>query len=84
MNITLLTAMSALALVVFNLPAYGNYAPNARTEDEAAIRENVKQMEAGWNAKQSVLFAKPFTEDADYVVINGMYFKSRAAIEKAH
>ena len=84
MNLKLLTAFAALALFVFNVPAYGTCAPNARTEDEAGIRENVKQMEAGWNAKQGALFAKPFTEDADYVVINGMYFKGRAAIEKAH
>ena len=52
--------------------------------DEAAIRGNVKQMESGWNTKSGALFAKPFAEDADYVVINGMYIKGRKVIETAH
>jgi uncharacterized protein (TIGR02246 family) len=52
--------------------------------DEAAMRENVRQMEAGWNAKSGAQFAKPFADDADYVVINGMYIKGREAIAKAH
>ena len=52
--------------------------------DEAAIRENVRQMEAGWNAKDGALFAKPFAADADYVVINGMYLKGRQAIAEGH
>ena len=59
-------------------------APDARAADEAALRESVKQMETGWNTKSGALFAKPFAEDADYVVINGMYIKGRAAIESAH
>lgn len=82
-NLRLLTAL-ALTLCVFNAPAYCAPATSAPADDEAAIRENVKQMEAGWNAKRGALFAKPFTDDADYVVINGMYFKGRTAIEKAH
>ena len=57
---------------------------NNQSADEAAIRANVKQLETGWNAKSGALFAKPFAEDADYVVINGMYFKGRTAIETAH
>jgi len=57
---------------------------DGRTADEAALRESVKQMESGWNTKSGARFAKPFAEDADYVVINGMYLKGRAAIESAH
>ena len=52
--------------------------------DEAAIRGNVKQLETAWNTKSGALFAKPFAEDADYVVINGMYIKGRTAIETTH
>ena len=52
--------------------------------DEAAIRENVRQMEAGWNAKSGAQFAGPFAADADYVVINGMYIKGREAIAEGH
>ena len=57
---------------------------HAQSADEAAIREHVKQMEAGWNTKSGATFAKPFAEDADYVVINGMYIKGRSVIETAH
>ena len=59
-------------------------AHDGRAADEAAIRESVKQMETGWNTKSGALFAKPFAEDADYVVINGNYLKGRAAIESGH
>lgn len=57
---------------------------DSRAADEAAMRESVKQLESGWNTKSGALFAKPFAEDADYVVINGIYIKGRAAIETAH
>ncbi len=57
---------------------------DGRAADEAAMRESVKQMETGWNTKSGALFAKPFAEDADYVVINGMYIKGRAVIESQH
>ena len=59
-------------------------AQNHRSPDEAAIRENVKQLETGWNTKSGALFAKPFAEDADYVIINGMYIKGRKVIETGH
>ena len=55
-----------------------------RAADEAALRENVKALETGWNTKSGAAFAKPFAEDADYVVINGMYIKGRPAIEAGH
>jgi uncharacterized protein (TIGR02246 family) len=53
-------------------------------KDEAAIRANIEQMAKGWNTKSGTEFAEPFAEDADYVVINGMQIKSRAAIGQAH
>ena len=83
-SIKLLATFAVFMLCVFTVLAQGALATNTRAEDEAAIRENVKQMEAGWNTKQGTLFAKPFTADADYVVINGMFFQGRSAIEKAH
>ncbi|HSL55301.1 MAG TPA: SgcJ/EcaC family oxidoreductase [Pyrinomonadaceae bacterium] len=58
--------------------------PDGRASDEAALRESVKQMETGWNTRSGALFAKPFADDADYVVINGMYIKGRAVIESQH
>jgi len=59
-------------------------APEGRAADETAIRESVKQMETGWNTKSGALFAKPFAEDADYVVINGNYIKGHAVIKSQH
>ncbi|MGC2238168.1 MAG: SgcJ/EcaC family oxidoreductase [Pyrinomonadaceae bacterium] len=52
--------------------------------DDTFIRANVKQMETGWNMKSGAEFAKPFAGDADYVVINGMHVKGRAAIAQGH
>ena len=59
-------------------------AQNTRNVDEVAIRQNVQQLETGWNTKSGAVFAKPFAEDADYVVINGMYLKGRTVIETTH
>jgi uncharacterized protein (TIGR02246 family) len=73
----------AMALTLLAL-APAVFAQNNHAADEAAIRENVKQMVSGWNTKSGALFATPFTEDADYVVINGNYIKGRAAIEQGH
>jgi len=73
-------------IVFFLLLAIVNsaLAQNNREADEAAIREHVKQMESGWNTKSGALFAKPFAEDADYVVINGSHIRGRKVIESAH
>ena len=53
-------------------------------DDDAALRDNVRQLEAGWNAKSGASFAKPFADDADYVVINGTQIKGREAIAQGH
>ena len=72
--------VTLLLLTISNLL----YAQNNLTADETAIRDNVQQLENGWNKKSGAVFAKPFAEDADYVVINGMYFKGRTQIVTAH
>ena len=56
----------------------------ARAADEAAARENVRQMEAGWNAKSGERFAAPFAEDADYVIVNGLHIRGRQHIAEGH
>lgn len=63
---------------------YGAAPAAADDADEASIRENVRQMEAGWNAKSGAQFARPFAADADYVVINGDHIKGREAIARGH
>lgn len=71
-------------LIVLTFSPNTLHAQNSHATDEAAIRENVKQMETGWNTKDGALFAKPFAEDADFVVINGMYIKGRTQIAAGH
>jgi uncharacterized protein (TIGR02246 family) len=83
-SIKLVTTFVIFTLCVLTISAQQVRATNTRAEEEAAIRENVRQMETGWNTKQGALFAKPFAPDADYVVINGMYVQGRSAIEKGH
>lgn len=85
-TVTVLKRCSTLAL--FTLLVLGassnSHAQTDRAADEAALRDAVKQLETGWNTKSGAVFAKPFAEDADYVVINGRYIKGRATIERAH
>lgn len=83
--------MRALSLTFAAIVASALYAPaqqtattSANAADEAAIRENVRQLESGWNTKSGALFAKPFAQDADYVVINGMQLKGQDIIGKSH
>jgi uncharacterized protein (TIGR02246 family) len=54
------------------------------TQDEAAVRAVVQSVQDAWNAHDGKAFAAPFAADADYVVVNGMYLKGRAAIEGGH
>lgn len=73
-----------VTLLMLGFSAQTMHSQDNHASDEAAMRESVKQLETGWNTKSGALFAKPFAEDADYVVINGNYIKGRAAIESGH
>ena len=42
------------------------------------------QVQNGWNTYNGAAFAAPFAEDADYVIINGMYIKGRPIIATGH
>lgn len=79
-----LAVMLTIIACALTASAQGAATPNTQASDEAAIRENVKHMQDGWNTKSGALFAKPFATDADYVVINGMQIKGREAIGKGH
>ena len=76
-----LVVLTVLTLVLLSVNAQAQNNPSA---DESPMREALKQMESGWNTKSGALFAKPFAEDADYVIINGSYIKGRSVIESAH
>ena len=75
-----------ILIFVLAIAATSGYAQKVtnKTEDENQIRANVAQMVKGWNAKSGAEFAKPFAEDSDYVVVNGMHIKGRAANAAGH
>lgn len=54
------------------------------TADEQAIRTMVGQLEAAWNAGDSIGFASPFTDDATFIHIFGGEIDGRVAIEAIH
>ena len=60
------------------------FAQANHTQDEIEIRGLVNTMENGWTAKDGKLFALPFSNNADYVVVNGMHLKGRTAIAEGH
>jgi uncharacterized protein (TIGR02246 family) len=77
--------MSIVSILVFT--AAGIFAQDKAKiseRDEKAIRANVEQIVKGWNMKSGAEFAKPFAEDSDYVVVNGMLIKGRAANAAGH
>ncbi len=82
MKVIVLVSLAACALAVAARASGIIVAESAA--DETSIRENVRQLEEGWNRKSGALFARPFAEDADYVVINGLHINGRAAIDKGH
>jgi uncharacterized protein (TIGR02246 family) len=79
-----ITCVFAFLTVFLLACAAGVQAQENQATDEAALRESVKYLENGWNTKSGALFAKPFAEDADYVVINGLHIKGRETIASAH
>jgi uncharacterized protein (TIGR02246 family) len=44
----------------------------------------VEQLQTAWNNSDSVAFAAPFAEDADFVHILGGHFTGRTSIERGH
>jgi uncharacterized protein (TIGR02246 family) len=80
------TKIIGLTIMVF-CAATGLFAQekdSKMSKDEAAIRANVEQMAKGWNMKSGAEFAKPFAENSDYVVINGMHIKGRTDNAQGH
>lgn len=57
---------------------------DSRAEDEAAIGRIINRMQEGWNSGSGKVFAEPFADDADYVVVDGRRIKGRNAIEAGH
>ena len=58
--------------------------PNDRSADEHAVYALFQELQAGWNQGDGQAYAASFTEDADYIVWNGISLKGRQAIAAAH
>ena len=54
------------------------------TTDEQAVQAILQQMEAAWNASDSVGIAALFTEDANFIHLYGGQLDGPTAIEGAH
>jgi len=52
--------------------------------EEQALHKIVEQLETAWNNSDSVAFAAPFADDADFVHILGGHFIGRLSIEHGH
>ncbi|MFZ0546883.1 MAG: SgcJ/EcaC family oxidoreductase [Candidatus Promineifilaceae bacterium] len=61
-----------------------NPEPSLAPADETAIRAIVQAMMDGWNAHQAEIFAAPFMDNADYVIVDGRHIHGRAAIQAGH
>ncbi len=59
-------------------------AQTSTAADDAAIKVLVKYLEDGWAKKDGALFAAGFSEDADYVVVNGNFIKGKKDIAEGH
>ncbi|MEP7317703.1 MAG: SgcJ/EcaC family oxidoreductase [Panacibacter sp.] len=55
-----------------------------KSADETSIKQIVQSMREGWNKKDGNLFASRFAEDCDYVVVNGMFIKTKNAVAQGH
>lgn len=79
-----LVALTMVAACSITAVAQGAQKSGRQARDEAAIRETIRNIEAGWNAKNGTLFAESYTEDADAVAVGGFIRKGHDDIEKAH
>ena len=83
----LIRMIEILALIVFYVSIVSAQKvgpPTNREKDEAAIKANLEQIKTGWNMKSGEALARPFTEDADFVVITGAHLKTRVVIAEQH
>jgi uncharacterized protein (TIGR02246 family) len=76
--------MKSILLTMAGIAISGLTVIAQNSSDETAIRAEVKYLEDGWAKKDGKLFARPFAENADYVVVNGNYLKGKKAIAEGH
>jgi uncharacterized protein (TIGR02246 family) len=59
-------------------------ATTTREADGSAIYQIIQQIEEAWNIGDGPASARPFTQDVDYMVWNGMHVKGRQALAAGH
>jgi len=53
-------------------------------QGEQIVSNLVGELEKAWNAADGAGFARAFAEDADFVNIRGLHFRTREGIAKGH
>jgi uncharacterized protein (TIGR02246 family) len=72
-------------IILIGAVLFTSLAAGAQTQDDdAAIRQSIEYMEEGWTKKDGNLFATGFADNADYVVINGMFIQGKKGIAEGH
>lgn len=71
-----------LAVLLLLVPVV--HAEEARSQDEATIRQLVAAQAEAWNRHDAAAWSKDFAPDADFINIVGSVFQGRAEIEKRH
>src|SRR4029453_13640251 len=51
---------------------------------EKIVSDIVGELERAWNSSDGAAFARPFTDDADFVNIRGEHMRTREVIGKGH
>ena len=51
---------------------------------ERIVSDIVGELERAWNSADGAAFARPFTDDADFVNIRGEHMRTREVIGKGH
>lgn len=57
---------------------------NETSANERALAALFQQMIDGWNQGDGQAYAAPFTEDADYVIVDGQHVRGREVIASGH
>jgi uncharacterized protein (TIGR02246 family) len=75
-----LSVLATVALMICLLPASALGVPN----DAEGVRSAVAGFSAAWNSHDMVAFGKLFTTDADFVNVQGLWWRGRKQIQMQH
>jgi len=78
------TRASLLAVLVSLVLVPAVHAEEARSQDEAVIRQLVAAQTEAWNRHDAAAWCKDFAPDAEFINILGTVLQGRPEIEKRH